>query len=339
MGVMLELTEHNAAEYLQRAGRVAADERLEVTFLAGGVSNVVLLLERPARPDERFVLKQARGQLQVAEPWFCSVERIWREVAYLRACEELLDPPPREAELTASTPAVLWEDRANYAFTMQAAPAEHTTWKSRLLTGDFDLRLARLAGKLLGQLHARTWLAPAIATEFADLKFFDDLRIDPYYRHLARTRPELAPAIEELISSLHDNRRCLVHGDFSPKNLLAHAGGLMLIDCEVGHFGDPAFDLGFVLTHLVLKETLRDSSFLAADALQAPLPREFLGAYWDVLRPVIATEETGHLQSRMRTNLGGCLLARLAGKSPVEYRDRLPVERVWNLGQRLLAHA
>jgi aminoglycoside phosphotransferase (APT) family kinase protein len=339
MGVMLELTEHNATEYLHNTGRVAADERLEVTFLAGGVSNVVLLVERPARPGERFVLKQARGQLRVAEPWFCSVERIWREVAYLRACEELLDPPPSEGELTASTPAVLWEDRANYAFAMQTAPVEQTTWKSRLLAGDYDLRLARLAGNLLGQLHARTWLEPAIAAEFADLQFFEDLRVDPYYRHLVRTRPELAPAILELISSLHDNRRCLVHGDFSPKNLLAHAGGLMLIDCEVGHFGDPAFDLGFVLTHLVLKETLRDSSVLAGDALQAPLPREFLGAYWDVLRPVIATEETGYLQSRMRTNLGGCLLARLAGKSPVEYRDRLPVKRVWNLGQRLLAHA
>jgi aminoglycoside phosphotransferase (APT) family kinase protein len=339
MGGMLELTEHNAAEYLHEAGRVAADERLEVTFLAGGVSNVVLLVERLDRPGERFVLKQARGQLRVAEPWFCSIERIWREVAYLRACQTLLDPPPREGELVASTPAVLWEDRANYAFAMQAAPAEHTTWKTRLLAGDFDLRFARLAGKLLGQLHTRTWLEPAVAAEFADDQYFDDLRVDPYYRHLARVRPELKPAIGELIASLQANRCCLVHGDFSPKNLLAHAGGLMLIDCEVGHFGDPAFDLGFVLTHLVLKETLRDAGVLGGDLLQAPLPREFLGAYWDALDSILSAGEQRSLQARMHCNLGGCLLARLAGKSPVEYRDRLPMERVWEVGTALLAHA
>lgn len=333
---MVELGEHNAEEYLWHAGRVLNGERLKITMLAGGVSNAVLLVERPTRPSENFVLKQARGQLRVAEPWFCSVERIWREVAYLRVSRTLLDPPPREEGLAASTPMVLWEDRENYLFAMEAAPAQHTTWKAQLLTGDFDLRLARLAGKLLGQLHARTWLDSAIAYEFADDQYFDDLRIDPYYRHLARTRPELEPAIGRLIASLRENRRCLVHGDFSPKNLLAHSGGLLLIDCEVGHYGDPAFDLGFLLTHLVFKETLRDAEVLARDPLQATLPREFLAAYWDKLRPSLTAEEQQHLQARIRRNLGGCLLARLAGKSPVEYRDRLPIAQAWDLGAALL---
>ena len=87
---MHELDEHNAAAYLRDSGRIGPQESVAVRTLPGGVSNVVLLVERPDNPSERFVLKQARPQLRVSEPWFCSVERIWRETAYLRACERLL---------------------------------------------------------------------------------------------------------------------------------------------------------------------------------------------------------------------------------------------------------
>ena len=95
----------------------------------------------------------------------------------------------------------------------------------------------------------------------ADTSLFDELRVDPYYRTAARRHPDLAPRIEALIAAMDrpDDERTLVLGDFSPKNILVHAGGLILLDFECAHAGDPAFDLGFFLTHLMLKE-IRASS-------------------------------------------------------------------------------
>ena len=44
-----------------------------------------------------------------------------------------------------------------------------------------------------------------------------------------------------------------MHGDYSPKNILLYRDRLVLLDHEVIHFGDPAFDVGFSLTHLLSK--------------------------------------------------------------------------------------
>ncbi len=52
---------------------------------------------------------------------------------------------------------------------------------------------------------------------------FGQLRIDPFYRTIARVHPDLAPAIEALIVSLEDPATCaFVHADFSPENILVH---------------------------------------------------------------------------------------------------------------------
>src|SRR5262245_31340152 len=130
---MREITTENAAEYLRANGRIATGERVNVTELAGGVSNMVLLVELPTS-GQRTVLKQARGRLRVTEEWLCPVERIWREVEVLRTCGKLLETPcaqrrPRNEEVLKMVPTVLWEDRQNFLFAMSAAPAKHRTWK------------------------------------------------------------------------------------------------------------------------------------------------------------------------------------------------------------------
>src|SRR5687767_8813240 len=135
---MFDITAQTAAEYLRASGRIDAAEPAQVSELAGGVSNVVLLVALPAR-GERFVLKQARGQLRVKEEWLCPVERIWREVEVLRACGGILrraakgqSRKSRPGDLLnlyrPVVPEVLWEDRANYCFAMTAAPPRNRTW-------------------------------------------------------------------------------------------------------------------------------------------------------------------------------------------------------------------
>src|SRR5262249_56346813 len=70
-------------------------------------------------------------------------------------------------------------------------------------------------------------------------------------------RPELAAAVAPLAEQLVTVKEGLCHGDFSPKNLLAHDGGFTLVDYETACFGDPTFDLGFFLSHLMLKAVKR----------------------------------------------------------------------------------
>jgi 5-methylthioribose kinase len=298
--------------------------------LAGGVSNVVLLVSLPDR-GERFVLKQARGKLRVKEDWQCSVERIWREVEVLRICGELLAAGSAEREtrnksttgseilagFQATVPQVLWEDRKNYAYAMTAAPVEHRTWKELLLAREIPLSvgIATACGKLLAAIHAGSWNDTAIAARLDDRTFFDQLRLDPYYRHVARMHPDLAPQLDALLASVWTHRRCLVHGDYSPKNLLVWAGNVMLIDFEVGHYGDPAFDLGFFLTHLVLKAIWSGSR--QADYLR--LATVFWRTYCAGLELVVSHAERADLEQRTLANLAGCLLARVDGKSPVDY--------------------
>jgi aminoglycoside phosphotransferase (APT) family kinase protein len=301
---------------------VQADAHVEVRELSGGVSNIVFLVS--PQGETPFVLKQARQQLRVPQPWFCGVDRLLREIDVLHVCDRVLWQTAVEAQRAAGShsariavevPAILFEDRENYLYAMTAAPPQHTTWKQQLLAGNADTQVAAACGELLAKIHSQTWLDEAVAQQFDDRQFFDALRLDPYYRQIAKVHPELAPTVNALIDSVLEHRRCLVHGDFSPKNLLLWDTGLMLIDFEVGHYGDPAFDLGFFLTHLVLKTAhhcRRRDEYLE-------LVESFCRAYRLNMQSPVNAEELAALELRGVKNLAGCMLARVDGKSRVDY--------------------
>lgn len=324
---MLIVDEANAVEYLRDLGWIDRHERASVRTLAGGVSNCVLYVSRPDRPGIDFVFKQAREQLRTPDPWFCGVERIWREVAVLQWCERLLAGSPAVA-CRVSTPRILHEDRANYAFAMSAAPANHRVWRTELLAGHFDPRIAAACGNVLGSLHAASWERADVARDLDDRQIFDELRLDPYYRFTARSQPDVAADLERLIASVWRRRRCLVHADFSPKNLLTYEGGLMLVDFETGHYGDPAFDLGFYLAHSMLK------AFFHAPKHESlfELTRQFWSAYEHIVAPRVGAHEYASLVQHGILNLAGCAAARVDGKSKVDYLSETrhrPAVRAW----------
>jgi 5-methylthioribose kinase len=309
------LTATNAVEYLRSRGHVTHEESAQARELTGGVSNMVIHVTRSGGND--LVLKQARGQLNVAEPWYCDVERIWREVDVLQICSELIQKRAADSALRIVTPQFLFTDRENYLYAMTAAPREHVVWKQELLRGVARSDVAFACGTLLGTLHARSWHDASLAQQLDDRHFFEDLRLDPYYRQIARVHENLTPEIERLIASVWHERHCLVHGDFSPKNLLVHGDCVWLIDFEVGHYGDPAFDLGFFLSHLMLKS-----------AYHAPRHRpifELIDAFWNAycaeMQRIVSADELAALVRRAIRNVAGCILARLDGKSKIDYLD------------------
>lgn len=325
----------NAADYLRERGHFAFGDGLEVHELSGGVSNVVLHVCN-LRTQDSLVLKQVRRQLRVADPWFSSIERIWREVDVLELCREALAMTGtgwgKDDAFTFSVPRVLFRDRENYLYGMSAAPPHHV-WKEKLLAGETNPAIAAACGAMMGQLHAATWNSPEVESRVGDTLFFDQLRIDPYYRHMVRQGYETALLVQGVIDSLAEHRHCLVHGDFSPKNLLVHCHGLTLIDFEVGHYGDPAFDIGFFLSHLVLKAVRARENC----PHYVRLTREFWHTYAGRLQAAAGDGEFQRLVQRGIRNCAACCLARIDGKSKVNYLDPQAQEYVRRVAGDLLA--
>ncbi|MFO1022120.1 MAG: aminoglycoside phosphotransferase family protein [Planctomycetales bacterium] len=301
------IDEGNAVAYLREQGWLPEGVRGDATTLSGGVSNVVLRIQRDdGRAD--VILKQVREQLRTPDPWFSQPDRILKEMDVLRILQEILP--------AGSVPTILWEDRANYLFVMEAIEPGHRVWKNCLLAGEVDLGIGERLGMLLAKVHAGTIGNEQLREQFGDLRMFDELRVDPYYRRLWRDFPEERNSLQKLIDDSLTHRISLVLADFSPKNILIHSGGVTLVDFETGHFGDPAFDLGFFLSHLSLKTILHAGR--ADEYFQ--LIERFLAAYRQELGDVqrFATEGVP-LEQRGIQHLAGCMWARVDGTSRVDY--------------------
>lgn len=284
--------------YLVHRGLVTADERVVVEELAGGVSCSVFGVRTPARS---LVVKQALPRLRVSADWHADPERAGNEAAALSAFSALTP---------AATPALLDEDPVNHVLAMTRAPAEWRTWKQQLLAGHVDTATARRLGTVLGTWHAGTRTPSALPARFLDLTGFQQLRIAPYYRTVQQRHPAHADAIDRVVEDMLAHRSCLVHGDFSPKNVLVGETGSWVIDFEVAHYGDPTFDVAFLLTHLVLKAAHLPT---LVEPLRA-CAHKFLGAYGQTVSPRLVAPT-----SRLTDQLGCLLLARVDGSSPAEY--------------------
>ena len=291
--------------YLRASGRIGRDEHPRLQPLTGGVSSRVILVERE-RPAESWVLKQALAKLRVAVDWFSSPERMRREALALRWMGDLVP--------AGSAPTLLWEEPEAHLLAMTAVPQPHVNWKTALLQGR-GLEHAAAFGSLLGIVHRRSWERRVeIQRDFGDRSFFETLRVEPYYRYTASRVGAAAPFLEALIARTEEVAETLVHGDFSPKNVLVHDGRLVLLDHEVAHFGDPAFDVGFSSAHLLSKanhlRALRGAFVQAA------------GESWRSYRREIEATGLGDaVESRAVEHTLACLLARVDGRSPLEYLD------------------
>jgi 5-methylthioribose kinase len=314
---MFELTADNAPDYLRARGW-AGPGPVRVEALGGGVSNAVLRVEAEGR---RFVLKQSRPQLRTRDAWFSDLDRVYREQEVMQALGPLLPP--------LTVPEVLFSDRPNYVFAMSHAPEGARVWKEQLLAGQVDDAVGERAGRVLGRLHEATARDPGLVERFRDHAVFVQLRVDPFYRRVQERRPETAGAVAHLIEGLLSVREALCHGDYSPKNILTHGHGFTLVDYETAHHGDPAMDLGFFQSHLLLKAVKRPHDRARHLALTQ--------AFWRGYGQEVTFRPLPELLARGIAHLGVCLLARIDGTSPVDYLpEEARREAVRRLGRRLL---
>ncbi|MHB8718507.1 MAG: phosphotransferase family protein [Candidatus Dormibacteria bacterium] len=285
--------------YLVERGLLNAD-RAAAKPLHGGISGHVW---RVGDGQREVVVKQAMGRLRGARPWFADQARTVTEGRALQLA----------ASIDASrVPAVVLLDDVSNVVVLEAAPPPVHLWKAQLLEGCVDTGVAGTLGHFVGRLHAATSLlrGGSQLDAFRQDQAFAQLRLRPYFESVQSRDPDIGAVIMPPVCAMAARRACLVHGDLSPKNVVLTANGPWLLDWEVAHLGDPAFDVAFLCTHLLLKSI----HVPRAGVLLRAAVRHFVDSYVDA--GGLAMDDA-HLCALT----GALLVARVDGDSPVEYLE------------------
>jgi len=274
--------------------------------LAGGVSSDIWRVDLASGP---VCVKRALSVLKVKAHWEAPIVRNQYEARWMRFAARVLP---------GSVPECLASDSERGMLLMQYLPsAAYPLWKEMLRDGTIRDEDAAGVGNMLGAIHARSAAQPELAAQFESDSIFHAIRLDPYLGAAALLNPDCALVLEHLIQTTASTRLALVHGDVSPKNILIGPTGPVLLDAECAWWGDPVFDLAFCLNHLLLKRAWRPHWTNRYQQAFSTLLDSYRSAVlrWGLWEPWEDLEE------RCARLLPALLLARVDGKSPVEYLD------------------
>jgi aminoglycoside phosphotransferase (APT) family kinase protein len=306
------------AQALRELG-LAGSRRLTGAPLTGGVSSDIWRIDTEQGP---VCAKRALPKLRVAADWRAPIERNAHEARWMQVANEAHP---------GCAPRVLGQHPELGVLVMSyLSSARYRLWKDSLRDGQVDLSMARSVGTVLARIHNFSAARPQLATQFATDAIFFDIRLEPYLLATAQLHPRVAAPLERLVEVTRSQKRALVHGDVSPKNILLGTQGPVLLDAECAWWGDPAFDLAFCLNHLLLKclwnPAARDAFFAAFDALS------------ETYLHTVEWEPRAEIERRAAALLPGLFLARVDGKSPVEYiTEEAQREQVRRVAGPLLA--
>ncbi len=287
--------------YLIDQGWLASGEVPKMEILRGGVSNRTVWLRRST--GEAWVLKQALDKLRVVDDWFSDPIRIEREALGIKHLSRLLP--------AGTVPGLIFSDPQHFLLCMEAVTPPFENYKTLLLKGRAKLNYFHQFGHTLGLVHQRGIKeSKKFQKIFEDTSFFESLRLEPYYEFTAQRMPIAGPFLRALIKTCRSDRYTVVHGDYSPKNILFRKDKLVLLDHEVIHYGDGTFDIGFALSHLLSKANhlKPHRQFLQSGAI----------LFWEAYAKH-DPEITASREDRAVKHTLACLLARVLGRSPLEY--------------------
>jgi aminoglycoside phosphotransferase (APT) family kinase protein len=279
---------------------VVSDHQARLTPLAGGVSSDIYRVDDGG---DTFVVKRALSRLRVKDEWLVDISRNRYEHAYLRYVNRILPD---------AVPTIRCVNDEHGYFAMEYLGDAFANWKQLLLDGEFYTGRARRAGQLLGTIHSRSAGDADAAARFDSTGNFHQLRTDPYLLTTARRHPQLGTLLEAEAVRLDGTRECLVHGDYSPKNILWCGDRMVILDCEVAWYGDPAFDVAFLLNHLFLKSLHHAPR---GEEIAEMIDSAWCG-YSEAWEDRNSSDRVAH---RLLHLLLMLMLARIDGKSPAEY--------------------
>jgi tRNA A-37 threonylcarbamoyl transferase component Bud32 len=285
---------------LERMGLIEAGETPLMMPLAGGVSSDIVRADLAQGP---VCIKRALAKLKVDADWQAPVERNRWELEWLKTAAGIVPQ---------AVPGIIGEDAESGMFAMEYLDTRHyAVWKDQLRDGSIETSTAAEVGRRIGAIHNATSDRADIAKNFSTDHIFIPIRIEPYLSATALKHPECAEQLRTLAQVTATTKKALVHGDVSPKNILVGPSGPVFIDAECAWYGDPAFDLAFCLNHLLLKCLWRPRWTAKYVACFDALLKAYLSH--------VEWEEPAALELRAAHLLPGLLLARVDGKSPVEY--------------------
>lgn len=297
---MIDISQKEVLEqYMFKRGLVKDGEDYDIHYCGGGVSGTVVYVDTQAGP---IIIKQALAQLKTKETWLCDPNRMYIEYESNKIYHEII---PENA------PEVYFYDSENYIYGREAIPQGCPMWKEDLLNGLLDFQAAEKSIDTLVEVHNQCSRREDVKQLFADKAIFYDLRMSPYIDFTVTKHPQLKDYAARIISEMMDHSITLVHGDYSPKNIMVVGRGIRVLDYEVAHYGHPAFDLAFFSNHFILKAVKFD---------------QYPGAYLSMLEYMIRIYfdkmdymDKKEFESTYIRTLSMLMLARVDGKSPVEY--------------------
>ncbi len=271
-----------------------------IQALAGGVSSDIAVVSLANR---KICIKGALPQLKVAAQWLAPVHRNATEYRWLSTVSKILPD---------SVPKLYGQSLSLGAFAMEFLdPSKYMNWKASLLAGRIEPHTAGAVAQALAKIHAHTSSKTFEAEAFQAKDDFHALRLEPYLEFTAHKHPSLKDKLFEMSRDFHLAQIALVHGDVSPKNILMGPQGPVLLDAECAVMGDPAFDIAFCMNHFLLKAFLNPERALALMTL--------LEHFWQAYQTALCWEGAETLEARVARLLPALMLARVDGKSPVEY--------------------
>jgi 5-methylthioribose kinase len=290
------LTKDTVVDYLKRHKIIGQKESVEIEVLTGGVSNVVLAI---TTNEQKLVLKQALAELAVSEKWVADQRRAIVEADAIKLFNKISP---------TQVPKLVFLDPEKFVLIIERVSLGSTVWKSDLLAGVIDPNIGTKLGKTLATWHNYGEHTGDDKNKFLEDSLFEQLRIDPFYRFVATKNQSIEVPIRKLINELEGDKTTIVHGDFSPKNIMiSMQDDVYILDFEVTHVGNPVFDIAFLIAHLLCK------FFHASDSLKAKL----------LTNTAFQFHKEYSIHREISDSLGRHIaliaLARVEGKSPVNY--------------------
>ncbi|WP_135077089.1 aminoglycoside phosphotransferase family protein [Terasakiella sp. SH-1] len=297
---MSDILRNRCVELIEQLGIGNAQDVTEVTPLTGGVASDIARVTVGGR---QLCIKFALAKLKVKEDWQAPVHRNAAEYAWLKVAAEM--QPKGAVKLFGQSDEL-------HGFAMEFVSGDGVyLWKEAMLEGDSAGEEAEMVGDALGHIHAASAQDGFDQSAFKNRDDFYDIRVEPYLVFTAGRHPEIADTLKEMAEGLYNSNQVLVHGDISPKNILLRTEGPVFLDAECATMGDASFDPAFCLNHLVIK------------ALHLPAKRKQLLksalTFWESYASHICWEDPAVLEARVCRLLAAFMLARVDGKSPVEY--------------------
>ncbi len=294
------ITKENLLKILIRNNIISENESISFEENISGISSKIFLINRK---HERIVLKQSLKKFRIDKKINISIKRNLYEQDFINLANTFLEP--------GIIPKIIMSDRKNCFFIMTSASKNSVPWKELLLKGEVNFKIAKKVGAILANIHNNTAYNAELQKRFKDNSVFIIGRITTGYLEVARQFLSVKDLILKIANRCLNTKRALVTADITPKNILVDNDNIMMIDHEGAHYGDPSFDLGIFIAHILLKSVYN-----------IKIKKKYyklIKIFWKSYLKGITVWDSSQMEKNVIENTIVMISARLFGKLPVEY--------------------